>query len=200
MKERWVTLRLGGYLGRAFGKRHKFLVTQSRDAIKAFCLQVPEFKRSLEEAESKGIRFAVYNGKHNIKDVDELSLGAKDEIKIVPVYHGSKRAGGMQTIIGIALVVAATVFSGGTFAGVAGTAWGAVGAAGIAMTVGGAVQLLNPQSTAGLKTKEDDENKSYAFGGPVNTTAQGNPVGVLYGKREVGGAIISASIVAEDQQ
>lgn len=41
---------------------------------------------------------------------------------------------------------------------------------------------------------------SYAFGGVTNTTAQGNPVPLLYGRRRIGGAIISAGIYVEDQQ
>lgn len=45
-----------------------------------------------------------------------------------------------------------------------------------------------------------DNKPSYAFGGPVNSTAQGNPVGVLYGKRRIGGAVISAGIYADDAQ
>ncbi|MCE1424815.1 tail assembly protein, partial [Enterobacter hormaechei] len=48
--------------------------------------------------------------------------------------------------------------------------------------------------------QEPDNKPSYAFGGPVNTTASGNPVPLLYGQREIGGAIISAGIYAEDQQ
>ena len=48
--------------------------------------------------------------------------------------------------------------------------------------------------------RQDADNKpSYAFGGPVNSTAMGNVVGVLFGEREIGGAVISAGIVAEDQ-
>jgi predicted phage tail protein len=39
----------------------------------------------------------------------------------------------------------------------------------------------------------------YAFGSAKNTTASGNPVPLCYGKRRVGGAIISAAIYAEDQ-
>jgi len=33
----------------------------------------------------------------------------------------------------------------------------------------------------------------------VNTIAQGNPAGILYGRRRIGGAIISAGIYVEDQ-
>lgn len=46
----------------------------------------------------------------------------------------------------------------------------------------------------------DGTLRKYAFGGVTNTTAQGNPVPLLYGKRRIGGAIISAGIYVEDQQ
>ncbi|CVB40428.1 Phage-related protein%2C tail component [Serratia marcescens] len=68
------------------------------------------------------------------------------------------------------------------------------------MMLGGVVQMLSPMQ-GGLASRQDPDNKpSYAFGGPVNTIAQGNPVPILYGKRRIGGAIISAGIYAEDQQ
>ncbi|HGV5053989.1 TPA: tail assembly protein, partial [Klebsiella pneumoniae] len=41
---------------------------------------------------------------------------------------------------------------------------------------------------------------SYGFGGVTNTASQGYPVPLLYGKRRIGGAIISAGIYVEDQQ
>lgn len=187
MKERWVTLQLGGYLGRRFGRKHKFLVSQSKEAIRAFIKQTPEFGEALKIAHLKGIEFAVFNGRHNIRDIEELNLGAKEIIKIVPVYKGSKKGGVLQTILGVVIAAVGAYF---------GQAWAV--SLGVGLAAGGIQQMLAPQ-IKGLKTAEDSENKSYAFGGPVNTTAQGNPVGVLYGKREVGGAVISASILAEDQ-
>lgn len=184
--EYWVEVRLGGYL-RKLGRSHKFLVSKGSEAIKAMKLQVDGFAKAMEESESKGIRFAVFNGKHNIKDIDEVDVGKKSIIRILPVYEGSKRAGLFQTLLGVAFLVAGFFTGGATYA------------VGAALLLGGIAQLLTPQPQ-GLKTKEDVENRaSYAFGGPVNTTAQGNPIGVLYGEREVGGAIISAGILAEDQ-
>ena len=44
-----------------------------------------------------------------------------------------------------------------------------------------------------------DNGASYNFNGPVNTTAQGNPVPLLYGEMFVGSATISAGIYSEDQ-
>jgi predicted phage tail protein len=53
---------------------------------------------------------------------------------------------------------------------------------------------------AGLASKQDADNKaSYAFGSVTNTAAQGYPF-LGYGKRRIGGAIISAGIYVEDQQ
>lgn len=184
--EYWVEVRLGGYL-RKLGRSHKFLVSKGSEAIKAMRLQVDGFAKAMEESESKGVRFAVFNGKHNIKSTDEFDIGKKSIIRILPVYEGSKRAGLFQTILGVAFLVIGYFTGGSTYT------------LGISLLLGGVAQMLTPQAQ-GLKTKEDVENKaSYAFGGPVNTTAQGNPIGVPYGEREVGGAIISAGILAEDQ-
>jgi predicted phage tail protein len=52
----------------------------------------------------------------------------------------------------------------------------------------------------GLGTADQAENKaSYNFNGPINTTAQGNPVPLGYGRKIVGSAVVSAGIYSEDQ-
>lgn len=72
---------------------------------------------------------------------------------------------------------------------------------GASMVMGGVIQMLTPQPSFGMSVSQSVENKpSYAFGSPVNTTAQGYPVPILYGEREIGGAVISAGIYAENQQ
>lgn len=73
-------------------------------------------------------------------------------------------------------------------------------ATGVSLAAGGVIQMLSPQAS-GLASKQDADNRaSYAFGGVTNTAAQGNPVPLLYGKRRIGGAIISAGVYVEDQQ
>ncbi|MDU1655845.1 MAG: tail assembly protein, partial [Leclercia adecarboxylata] len=107
------------------------------------------------------------------------------------------KAGLFQTILGAVMVVAGIVVSG-LSAGWASPVGGAMISAGIGMMAGGIYQMLSPQPK-GLQGRDDPDNKpSYAFGGAVNTLAMGNPVALLYGEREIGGAIISAGIVAED--
>lgn len=59
--------------------------------------------------------------------------------------------------------------------------------------------MLSPQA-AGLSQSGAPENlPSYAFGSAKNTTASGLPVPICIGERRWGGAIISASIVAQDE-
>jgi len=71
--------------------------------------------------------------------------------------------------------------------------------AGIGMVAGGVIQMLSPQAR-GLSQSAAPENlASYAFGSAKNTTASGNPVPICIGERRWGGAIISASIEAQDK-
>lgn len=190
------TVRLYGVLGTTFGREFQLSVASPKEAIRALCVIVPGFERFLNTSKQRGLTYAVFSGKRNLND-DELSMDQSSaDIRIAPVILGSKRGGVFQTILGVALVAVGAVASyfGGGAVGVPLMQFGA------AMALGGVVQMLSPQ-TIGLASKQSADNKaSYAFGGVTNTTAQGNPVPLLYGRRRIGGAIISAGIYVEDQQ
>lgn len=179
-----TTVLLFGQL-RQFGRSFKLSVRTAAEAIKALCVQIPGFERFLSNAKSRGIEFAVFRGKKNIGE-GELAYAGEGDIRIAPVITGSKRAGILQTIVGAVLLVASIWFP-------------SLAPAGVALVAGGVIQMLSPQA-GGLKTSAAPENTpGYAFGSAKNTTASGNPVPLCYGKRRVGGAIISAAIYAEDQ-
>jgi len=73
-------------------------------------------------------------------------------------------------------------------------------AGGAAMAATGVVQMLSPTPTTGrLDRNEDGNNPSYGLGGAVTTIAQGNPYPVLYGEREIGGAVESGGIYPQDR-
>ncbi|HFK5674614.1 TPA: tail assembly protein [Enterobacter asburiae] len=190
------TIRLYGVLGTTFGREFQLSVASPKEAIRALCVIVPGFEGFLNTSKQRGLTYAVFSGKRNLND-DELSMDQSSaDIRIAPVILGSKRRGVFQTILGVALVAVGAVASyfGGGAVGVPLMQFGA------AMALGGVVQMLSPQTT-GLASKQSADNKaSYAFGGVTNTTAQGNPVPLLYGKRRIGGAIISAGIYVDDQQ
>jgi predicted phage tail protein len=195
------TVRFHGPMVDIFGPKFEYRAHNVPKALEAMKNLLDGFERYMLEAHKRGLTFAVFVGKRNIgQDELELTKGTED-IHLVPVVIGSKRAGLFQTVLGVALIGAAIAFSPaglGVFSATGG--WTSMAYAGAAMSLGGVVQMLSPQM-GGLRMRQDQDNKpSYAFGGPVNTTAQGNPVGVLYGTREIGGAIISAGIYTEDQQ
>ncbi|EEB43994.1 Phage-related protein, tail component [Providencia alcalifaciens] len=196
------TIRLYGVLGAKFGREHRLAIDSPREAIKALSVLYDGFEQFLANAHLKGLEFAVFKGKRNIAK-DELYLDTCEDIRIAPVIKGSKRGGFFQTVIGVALIAAATYFTGGLGAAFTAGGWaGAAAMSGAAMAIGGIVQMLSPQPR-GLSMRQDADNKpSYAFGGAVNTTAQGNPIPLLYGlgRREIGGALISAGIYTEDQK
>jgi predicted phage tail protein len=179
---------LGGSAGKLFGREHFYELSSgdTREAVKALDVNFPGFVKYLANAKSKGLEFAVFRNRKNIGE-RELKLGGANEIRIVPVISGSKRAGLLQTIIGIALIIASPFTNGATLA------------PGLALAAGGVIQMLSPQAS-GLKQSTSPENApSYAFGSAKNTTASGNPVPICIGRRRWGGMIISASIYAEDK-
>jgi len=191
-----TTILLYGQL-RQFGRSFRLAVRTPAEAIKALCVQIPGFERFISNAKSRGIEFAIFRGSKNLEE-KELGYEGAGDIRIAPVITGSKRAGLLQTIVGAVMIVAGVIVSGMSF-GLASPVGAALIAGGIGMVAGGVIQMLSPQA-GGLKTSAAPENTpGYAFGSAKNTTASGNPLPLCYGKRRVGGAIISAAIYAEDQ-
>lgn len=200
MQEQTIRIEFGGVLGKKFGKTHVKQVKTTSEAIRALCCTIPGFEKFLNDSKSKGLTYAIFKGKRNLNKDDLIFPVIDDVIRIIPVVIGSKKAGLLQTILGAVLVVVGVL---GSTIGQAwgGGAWGPVAwKLGASMMLGGVLQMLSPQ-VPGLASKQSAENKaSYAFGGVTNTAAQGYPVPLLYGRRLIGGAIISAGIYVEDQQ
>lgn len=202
--ERLRTIKLYGKLGARFGRVHTLAVNSAAEACRALG-QLPGFEQFMLQAKDKGMVFAVFHGKRNITENELGDPPGRAEIRIAPVIQGSKRAGTLQTVIGVAIFAAAVFFSGGAAAGSAGlfagsAGWGVVGSIGISLALGGVSQMI-AGTPKGLGSQDAAENRpSYGFNGPVNTQAQGNPVPLGYGRLIVGSAVASAGIYAEDAQ
>jgi len=196
MNERMTRIELGGVLGKTFGKVHYRSIRKIQDVARALSATLNGFEKYMISSRKRGLTFSVFTGKQNI-GFDDLKKPVSGEvIRIVPVIIGSKRAGLLQTIVGVALIAISVFAPWGS--AIAGSNF--VFQAGVAVSLGGMVQMLSPQAQ-GLSYKDDADNQpSYAFGQPTNTASQGYPVPLLYGKRRIGGAIISAGIYVEDQQ
>jgi predicted phage tail protein len=189
------TIKLGGVLGKRFGRQYVLDIHGVRDAMSALCNMKPGFEQFLRQAEERGLVFAVFVDDRNITEAElDLKDSSGGDIRIMPIIQGSKQAGMFQTLLGVALIVGG-MFTGGTTS----TLGTALLAGGAAMGLGGVVQMLSPTTKSNTIDKnEDGNNPSYGFGGAVTTIAQGNPYPLLYGEREIGGAIESGGIYTQD--
>ena len=190
------TIKLYGILAKKFGKEFRLDVDNTREAMRALSVQVQGFEHFMLHAHEQGLEFAVFQDKQNISETElDMSTSAK-VIKVVPKVKGA--GGAVQTILGAVLVVVGIVVGVTTgWTGVGGAAGAALIGAGVGMMVGGIAMMLMP------KIENQDQNQggnkaNKGFGGAVTTVAQGNPVPVLYGQREVGGFIASAGQYPED--
>lgn len=201
------TVKLLGELGKNFGKEFKLDIKNPAEAVRALCVNFPDFEKHLVESEKRGVAYKVIVGKASIKLNDLMNPSGKDEIKFVPVIQGAGGDTG-KIILGVALITAAimiptaipaielalatsisvTTMASYTFA------------VGAMLALSGAAGVLTPKQDASSQDMNNspDNKPSYTFNGAVNTSAQGYPVPVGYGRMIVGSAVISAGIVAEE--
>lgn len=184
-----TTVYLSGPLIRKFFRKKDYLLDSQNawEVFRALKATLKGFEQEIKRLEALGMRFAIFRNRQNVGE-DQFASGGAREVRIVPVIEGSKRGGLLQTIVGVVMIVAGAV---------TGQPWAMQ--IGAAIAIGGVIQMLSPQAK-GLSMSGSPENlPSYAFGSAKNTTASGNPVPICIGKRRWGGAIISASIYAEDK-
>jgi len=219
MKNTVRKVRLEGELGEKFGEVWNLNVKTPHEAIKAIECQTKGFRKHILDNAEKGIGYEVIIGDQGIKQEEELLYPApiRDDFTIVPIVQGAKSRGFGMIMMGAALFLTAGMASGafGTAyaegmvaSGYVGGAFGGnfsaymtslmstEGLAGVAlqmggaMVLGGAAMMLAPT----IDGSPGDEEQSYLFDGAINSTKQGTPVPILYGRMIVGGAVISASI------
>lgn len=195
------TVILNGELGKLFGKRHRLDVNTAGEAVRALVANFPAIEKYLME--TKGVGYRIKLHKSPLMDANELHqpVGG-DTITITPVVAGAGRGIG-QILLGAALIVASFYIPGlPMMFGVANTTAIAIGNAvfyaGVSLALGGVAQMLAPSPKTGDPRERPENTPSYVFNGPVNTTAQGQPVPVGYGRLIVGGAVISAGITTEE--
>lgn len=111
-------------------------------------------------------------------------------IRFLPIFAGAGGSNGvLQTVIGVVLIVVGAICYayGGQF--VAHMGLSMIGA-GIGATLSGICTMLMSTS----KDDDDDSSSNYYFNGAQNTTNQGAPVPLVFGRCRVGSAVISSGI------
>ncbi|WP_269527778.1 tail assembly protein [Acinetobacter baumannii] len=213
------TIKLYGVLGQKFGREFKLDVANTREAMRALSVQIAGFEHFMLHAHEQGLRFAVFlkgknssnkRGKkrpaiydHETKRLitgdnigeEQLDMHTEaDTIHIVPRVMG---AGGNNGIL--QLVLGAILIAASFIPGIGQAAQVALIGAGAGMAMGGVASMLMPKIDNTQDQNQDGNRANKGFGGAVTTVAQGNPVPILYGQREIGGFIVSAGQYPEDQ-
>lgn len=199
---------LYGHLGRRFNHRWTLDVASPAEAVRAIVANRPDFQRYLIQHSTPG--YQVFIGPDPIPSVDGLQYPVgRQAIKIVPVIAGAGKSPVIGIIIGVVIVAAAiisfqyyavplglTTAAGGlTTAGSLVVSAGFIGAG---LIVSGVSQLIAGSPGAPEIAERQENRPSNLFNGPVNTTAQGHPVPIGYGRLRVGSAVISAGITTVD--
>ena len=215
-----------GALRKRLGQcRFEFDVATPAQAIKALCVNFSGLEKWLIDSEKDGVGYRVTIGKERI--TDDLSplvmpWSEKEVFSITPVVAGAGR--GFGTIaLGIGLITLAILAPGAGFALSAGgftttgvAASGAVGViapgfalasslavvagnVGIGLVLFGIAQALSPQPEV-ASIDESAQLESFTFSNVVNTSKQGLPVPIAYGRVFAGSAVLSSSLDVDQKQ
>lgn len=196
-----------GALRRKLGQcRFEFDVDTPVQALKALCVNFPGLEKWLMDREGEGMNFRVAVGREKVTndygDPLVLPWSEKDVFSITPVIAGAGQGVG-QVLAGIGLIALAILvpgLGGGVAATIFGTQFStlALGIAftGASMLLTGVAQMISPQPDMGGLTRgrEAARLESFSFSGIVNTSKQGLPVPVAYGRLFVGSAVISSGL------
>ena len=185
-----------GALRELLGKtRFEFVADTPAQAMRALLVNFPQLEQWLVDSEKNGIAYRVTVGKQKIHNNDMSGMGApwseRDVFSITPVMMGAGSGGFGSILLGVALVATAIFVPAATF-GL--TNMLGVGLAGGALILGGVAQMLSPVPTPPGPGEEPTQLESNSFSGVLNTSRQGVPVPITYGRVFVGSAIISAGL------
>jgi len=194
---------LSGELAKRYGAEHNLCVATPAEAIRALCANFPDFAGFVSDSEKRNVGYKVILDDETMPDLENISLPFAKTMQVVPVIGGAGKNGLLGIVLGVALIAASFYLPTTALFSVAGGAIAPSFASiafgiGTSMLLGGVAGILSPMPKTSAGSAEATNKPSYVFNGPVNTSAQGNPVPVGYGRVIVGSSVISAGITADD--
>lgn len=180
-----ATVLLYGHLAQKYGKRHQFEISSPGEALRALKANYPGFEQAVFEHGGGYHVLVGFEDRTGPRVGDVMSQ--REVVRIVPAVAGA----GIETF--------AYWFFANTSLGVT-ASWvaGAVVSIALSVAVSSIASALLAPDMSDVGDSERAENKpSYLFNGPVNTTAQGHPVAVGYGRLRVGSQVVSAGLSVE---
>lgn len=188
-----------GALRQKLGRcRFEFVADTPAQALKALLANFPDLEKWLIDSERNGVGYRVTVGKERVTEDEPDSLhlpwSEREVFSITPVLSGAGGAVG-QILVGAALVAAAFIpFLAPVALGI-GLLGGGLILNGVATLISPTPSLsAGPSSRTGIRDKDAVRLESFSFSGIVNTTKQGLPVPIIYGRAFTGSAVLSVGI------
>ena len=192
-----------GALRKRLGQcRFEFDVATPAQAIKALCVNFPGLDKWLIDSEKDGVGYRVAIGKEKVTEENVAPLlmpfSDREVFSITPVVAGAGRGAG-QIFAGLG-IIAASVFIPGLGLGLSGALVTKVGLFGGALLLGGIAQAISPQPELDSTLDESVQLESFTFSNVVNTSRQGMPCPIAYGRLFVGSAVLSSGLDVDQVQ
>ena len=203
-----------GALRKRLGQcRFEFDVATPAQAIKALCVNFSGLDKWLIDSEKDGVGYRVAVSKEKVTEENVapllLPFSDREVFSITPVVAGAGRGTGL--ILGGAALIGLAIVTGGTSIAFTATGFGlatgvtataalgfsiAAGNIGVALLLTGVAQALSPQPqlTDLENGKEAARLQAFTISNVVNTSRQGLPVPIAYGRVVVGSAVISSGL------
>jgi predicted phage tail protein len=208
-----------GALRKRLGQcRFEFDVATPAQAIKALCVNFPGLDKWLIDSEQDGVGYRVAVSREKVTEENFAPLlmpfSDREVFSITPVVAGAGRGVG-SILVGAALIAVAIAnpivgFGGGGAAGFgivkgATATFGASlaaagGTLGIGLVLSGIAQVISPQPSLDSTLDESVQLESFTFSNVVNTSRQGMPCPIAYGRVFVGSAVLSSGLDVDQVQ
>ena len=187
-----ITIRLHGYMKKLYPDEIRVHAASIREAM-GFLKLIPELKPrpgSFHRVRIKGVR--------TDQDLNDYPKGG-----VIDVYSHFGGAGGrnglFQIILGVVIIAAVLIATGGSASLIAGPLIGGITGSqillvGATMVLGGLVGLFSPQPT--IDNGGDNTEASKYLPSTGNTVRIGTRIPIIYGTRKWGGHILSLNVDA----
>jgi predicted phage tail protein len=194
-----MQVKLLGDLGQKFGRHYEFVADSPREVISALSNQLAGFKQYLCEAHERNVAFKLVDDDPEGMAYENAVMPCKRLI-IAPMVMGGGSVG--KILLGVGLIALSFVsFGAGAWAGVAGLLWQQRQHSGLqerqrglfklgaTLLFTGIAELLTPTP------KDGGREESFLFDQAAETSVQGTPVPLIYGRYlATSPALISSSV------
>ena len=199
-----------GALRKRLGRcRFAFEAATPAQALKALCVNFPGLDKWLIDSEKDGVGYRVMVGKERVADdlnVLAMPWSEQEVFSITPVIAGAGGVG--RIVLGAALIATAVLVPGlgttlgtvGIFGSTFGVVSAGIGAIGAGLVLTGVADIISPQPSLDSGLDEAVQLESFTFSNVVNTSKQGLPVPIAYGRVFVGSAVISSGLDVDQKR